>query len=147
MLFISRYVGLTSILLTITLLSKTQFAKYRPVEAFEIRPGILMMPKYAKDGRVCEIGIEKLHYDREKISLDSALSPQMIDEISDELAPSEERGQRTAGPGTKGIILQAGHSNITIADYENISIQSYANGPADSVDLVTVIRWKNRGCK
>jgi hypothetical protein len=38
-----------------------KFAKYKAVEAYEIRPGILMMPRYSADGQVCEIGLEKLH--------------------------------------------------------------------------------------
>jgi hypothetical protein len=34
----------------------SHFSNYKAVEAYEIRPGILMMPRYAKDGSVCEVG-------------------------------------------------------------------------------------------
>src|SRR5271154_3302293 len=46
-----------------------KFAKYKSVEAYEIRPGILMMPRYSSDGQVCQIGLEKLHYSPETIRL------------------------------------------------------------------------------
>ncbi len=43
------------------------FTKYRAVKAFEVRPGILMMPSYSADGQVCEIGLEDLHYSPELV--------------------------------------------------------------------------------
>jgi hypothetical protein len=29
-------------------------AKYKAVEAYEVRPGILVFPTYSEDGEVCE---------------------------------------------------------------------------------------------
>jgi len=63
---------------------RERFAKYKAVEAYEIRPGILMMPKYSTDGQICEIGLEKLHYSPDMIRLDSSLSRKDIDQIFDE---------------------------------------------------------------
>jgi hypothetical protein len=40
----------------------SRFSKYKTVEAYEIGPGILMMPNFSSDGQVCEIGLEILHY-------------------------------------------------------------------------------------
>jgi hypothetical protein len=50
-----------------------QFEKYRKVEAYEVRPGLLVMPRYASDDEVCEIGLERLLYSPELIRLDPAL--------------------------------------------------------------------------
>ena len=40
----------------------SRFSKYKTLEAYEIGPGILMMPNFSSDGQVCEIGLEILHY-------------------------------------------------------------------------------------
>jgi hypothetical protein len=69
-----KFVGLSLtilIMLNAVTTAQQQFAKYRKIEAYEIRPGILMMPRYTADDRVCEIGLEKLHYSPERIRLDS----------------------------------------------------------------------------
>jgi hypothetical protein len=72
---------------------REQFAKYKAVEAYEIRPGVLMMPRYSSDGQVCEIGLEKLHYSPEIIRLDSSLSREEVDQVLEELVPANERGR------------------------------------------------------
>ena len=52
------------LLLPTTNSGREKFAKYKPVEAYEIQPGILMMPRYSADGQVCEIGIESATHRR-----------------------------------------------------------------------------------
>jgi hypothetical protein len=49
-----------------------------------------MLPRYASDGRVCEIGLEKKHYSPDLIR-HGDLSRKEIDLIAEELAPSGER--------------------------------------------------------
>jgi hypothetical protein len=103
------------------------FAKYKKIEAYEVRPGILLMPSYSADGQLCEIGLEKLHYSPELIRLDSGLSRMEIDQIFDELVPAEERGPKSKDPsGT--LITQGGQSLTTNVDFQNVSIQIYGNG-------------------
>ena len=75
-----------------------QFAKYNAVEAYEIRPGVLMMPSYSSDGQVCEMGLEKLHYSPEIIRLDSSLSRKEIDEISMSLYQQMREGHDPRTP-------------------------------------------------
>jgi hypothetical protein len=36
-------------------------ARFHVVISYEVRPGIVMTPKYASDGQVCEMVIEKHH--------------------------------------------------------------------------------------
>jgi hypothetical protein len=128
------------------------FAKYRTVEAYEIRPGILMMPRYSSDGQVCEIGLEKLHYSAETIRLDSGLSRKEIDQIFDELVPAAERGpSSTDFAGT--LITQSGHSLNTEIDFQNVSIQIYGDASTDGKggtkvdEVVATLKWKNRKCR
>ncbi|MFZ3200204.1 MAG: hypothetical protein WA175_03530 [Candidatus Acidiferrales bacterium] len=131
-----------------------KFAKYKAVEAYEIRPGVLMMPSYSSDGQVCEIGLEKLHYSPETIRLGSSLPRKEIDQIFDELVPPHERGpQSKDSMGT--LLTQPGDILATYIDFQNVSIQIYGDvSPAagkgatnvDEVVAATLI-WKGRKCQ
>jgi hypothetical protein len=133
--------------------ARQDFAKYKPVEAYEIRPGILMMPRYAVDGRVCEIGIQKLHYSTAVVQLDSGLSQNEIDQIFEELVPADQRGPKSTN--TAGdLITQSGGGLITTIDYENVSIKIYgATSPGThkrditANDVAATLKWKNRTCR
>ena len=152
----SRLCGLG--LATLALLSflnpnPDRFAKYKTIEAYEIRPGILMMPRYSADGQVCEIGLQKLHYTKEKIRLDSGLEHKEINEIFDELVPASERG--TESKAFEGsVITRDGASLVTTIDFENVSIQIYgqaspAAGEGGTIvdEVAAALRWKNRRCR
>lgn len=124
------------------------FPQYKSVEAYEIRPGILMMPRYAADGRVCEVGLEPLHYTPEEIHSNPSLPRQAIDQIVDELAPAAERGPRTKLFGGRDIIELGGLTVTTVVEYENVSVQIASRDSSDPSEYVAVvIRWKNRTCK
>jgi hypothetical protein len=142
------------ILLLPAISAREQFAKYKKVEAYEIRPGILMMPEYSSNGLVCEIGLERRHYSHEKIDLDSTLSRTLIDQIADELVPATERGSRIKELGAGNLIERLGNSITTNTEYENVSIQIYSDdSPASGQngitvdDVVATIKWKNRKCQ
>jgi len=149
-------IGLTILTMLIVLNATTtqqRFAKYRKIEAYEIRPGILIMPKYSAEGQVCEIGLEKMHYSGEKISLDSGLQRNEIDEIFDELAPTDERGPR-AKDFESDLITQDGPSLVTIMIFEKVSIQIYGNaspaagkGPITVNEVAATLKWKQRVCR
>ncbi len=145
----SKLVGLACtamILLSAGRPQGNKFSKYQTIEAYEIRPEILMMPRYSDDGQVCEIGLERRHYFPEKVNLDSDLSRDEIDQIADELAPANERGARTMGK--RDLTLVVGHAVTTISGYENISIQIYYSDSKqfNRSDFVAIIKWKNRKC-
>ncbi|MFZ0772970.1 MAG: hypothetical protein WCA49_23200 [Candidatus Sulfotelmatobacter sp.] len=130
-----------------------QFLKYKVVEAYEVRTGILMMPRYSASGEICEIGLERRHYSPEKIYLDSTLSREEINQIADDVAPTNERGPRSKIMGERDLISESGHSLTTTSDYENISIQIYSDVLATSrkgevvADIAATIKWKNRKCQ
>jgi hypothetical protein len=133
---------------------REKFAKYKAVEAYEIRPGILMMPRYSVEGKVCEIGLEKLHYSPEKIRLDSDLSRQEISQIFDELVPSAERGPKPTNLLEKGMTTISGRGMVSDEEYQNISIRIFGNySPADGKaegtldEVAATLTWKNRKCQ
>lgn len=129
-------------------------AKYKAIETYEIRPGIVIMPRYTSDHQVCEVGIETRHYSPDLIRLDSELSRTAVNQIVDELAPLSERGP-AAENGNFGNeqSSQEGQGLTTYIDYQNVSVQIYGNvtsGPKSQTEVVdnvvATIRWKNRKC-
>jgi hypothetical protein len=129
-----------------------RFLNYKSVEAYEIRPGILAMPRYSADGQVCEIGLETRHYSPETIRLDSALSREEIDQIADELAPASERGPRTMGD--MDLIDRVGRGVTSTSAYKNVQIQIYsAVSPASKkheiamADVAATIKWTKQKCQ
>lgn len=153
----SKVISLTFaavLLLAFTNPSHEKFTKYKTVQAYEIRPGILMMPTYSADGQVCQIGLEKLHYSPEVVRLDSSLSRKEIDEIFDELVPANERGPRPKD-FARDLITQSGHSLVTSKDFENVVIQIYGDvspaagkrGTITVDEVAATLKWKNQRCQ
>jgi hypothetical protein len=131
-----------------------KFSKYKVVEAYEIRPGILMMPKYAEDGQVCEIGLERRRYSPETIRLDADIPETDVTEIVDELAPDAEKGPRNKGTLPFDLIETDGGAMTTIRDYENVSVQIFSHvlnnerrGTKVEPNVAVAIKWKNRTCE
>jgi len=150
----SKSIGLacaTALLLLFAGPRSGRFSKYKTVEAYEIRPGILMMPSYSDDGQVCEIGLQKLHYSPEMIRLDSSLSREEIDRILEEPVPADERGPRSKD-FKRELITIVGPEMTTDTEYENVSIQIHshvlhASRKSEVVDdIAATIKWKNRKC-
>jgi hypothetical protein len=133
--------------------SREGFAKYKAAEAYEVRPGILMMPRYSADGRVCEIGLEVRHYSPELVRLDSDLSQTQIDQVLEDVVPDGERGPKAKDPiGT--LITRSGSALTTNIDYENISVQIYdrvisqpKKNEVHTENVAVVIHWKGRECQ
>jgi hypothetical protein len=60
-----RLIGLASAIAFLLFPAKSEnerFSKYKRVEAYEVRPGILMMPRYSADRKVCMVVLQKDHY-------------------------------------------------------------------------------------
>jgi hypothetical protein len=141
------------LLLAATNPSREKFAKYKAVEAYEIRPGILMMPSYSADGQVCESGLERLLYPPGKVSVDSILPHNEIDQIFDELVPSAERSPKPTGLLQQGMSTFSGRGMVSDEEYQNVSIQIYSNvfsKEKDAVaanEVIATLKWKNRNCQ
>jgi hypothetical protein len=134
--------------------NSSQFSAYKAVEAYEIRPGILMMPRFTESGQVCEIGIQKRNYSPELVRLDSSLSRKEIDQIFEEIVPANERGPKSTDPLLEDLITLASPGITETIDFENISINIYAEALSGSNKrkiitsdaIVATVQWKNRKC-
>ena len=147
-------IPLTALLLLFTTdAPSNRFSKYKAVEAYEIRPSILMTPSYTAEGEVCEIGIETKHYSPEIIHVGSALLEREVKSIVDELAPPDERGPESVQRPMGGF---AGGTSFMVTSYQNLEVAEYRsilhtdakmkNIQVSETESVT-IKWKNRKCK
>ena len=125
-----------------------KFSRYKSVEAYEVRPGILMMPRYAEDGQVCEITLEKHHYSSGTANLGSTIPRETFMELVDELVPQSERGQQTMNFGKEYMSAYGGNGVTTFAEYENVSIRiaGIASPRTIAGDIVGIIQWKKKTC-
>ena len=137
--------------------SENQFKRYKAVEAYEIRPGVLMMPRYDSRGQVCQIGLEKLHYSPEVIRHGSSWSVKSIrhgtdwsrneiDKLVAELAPDRGGGSDHEESSLDGdrITTTYSYENVTVEIYmwQNKASQKDSAVEQDAV----VIRWNDRPC-
>lgn len=123
-------------------------AKYPVVSAYQVRPGILMTAKYADDGQVCEMTIEKRHYSaRREVDLSSNIPSKLIDQLTDDLVPETERGPATSRYLSDDSYVAGGVSYIK-RDFEKVSIEIHGSTSesCNGGDEVVVIRWKKRAC-
>jgi hypothetical protein len=129
---------------------RQKFAKYTAIEAYEVQPGVLVMPRYAPEGQVCEVGLEKRHYSAKEISLNPSLSRGEIYRIFVELVPERVRGNKSG----REDLTRAGHSITTTIQFENVSLQivseELSTAKKEEIvegDTVGIIRWKARRCQ
>jgi hypothetical protein len=141
--------GISFVTLVIVGVSATHqsLASYPRVESCEIRPGVLAMPRYADDGELCQVSIEKLHVQRNGVELGVPTMPrETVLKIIDELAPPSERGKAISQfAGFDYIDVINGTADIAAANYENLSVQIYGSTSA-SGDVAVVLRWKREAC-
>lgn len=122
-------------------------ASYPRVESYEIRPGVLAMPKYADDGELCQVSIEKLHVQQSSVELGApTMSREIVLKIVDELAPPSERGRAISQIGGFDYIdVINGTVDIAAANYENVSVQIYGSTSVHG-DVAVVLHWKRKNC-
>jgi hypothetical protein len=127
-------------------------AKYPALTAYEVRPGILMMPLFSSDGQVCEMVLEQ-HTTNTKtkttINFDSPLSKETLQGILDEVAPPAQRGKELNGINNWfGSVTVDGPFVITKYEYENVTVEvnQIQRSPASSGHIVVDIKWRNRTC-
>jgi hypothetical protein len=128
------------------------FSKYKAIEAYEVRPGLLMTPRYSGDGQVCEIGLARLLYTPEKIRTDSAFGENEIQDVLLELVPLKDRGPKKENSLVD--FVQSGRTIQVTENYEKVWITTVGLQSSRSTknsipkeDFVTVVKWKERKCK
>lgn len=116
--------------------------EYRPVVAFEARPGILLVPRFADNGEVCEIKLERVQSLENQAENDAEKSSRTFKVLVDEIAPPNERGReaRYFLPDSEVI----GESSRIVRDFDNVVIEE--DGTISSGLEMVAIRWKWRTC-
>ena len=154
----SKFVGLCLIILIMLIMSNAtttqqRFAKYQKIEAYEVRPGILIMPRYTADGEVCEIGLQRLFYSTNLTKGDPGLDRLEVEQILDELVPEDERGKPSKDT-VSNLIIRSGQGVALIKDYEKVSIHyistiepSKRKHEIKSDEIIAIVKWKQRVCR
>lgn len=119
-------------------------AKYRRVTSYEVRPGILMTPRYTADGLVCEMVVERRHKTETGIRFGDLLSKELVKELVDELVREAERGKNL----TEFFNTSVDGAFITTEfAYENILARvDGITRPEPAGDMVVTITWRKRVC-
>jgi hypothetical protein len=134
---------------------RENLSRLKRVEAYEVLPGIVALPRYTADGQICEIALEKLHYSAGTIRLDPTLTTTEVNQIADQLVPSDERGPKPKDPLERGGNSFAGKSMETSEEYQNVSIHTYraivgtpVKGRISVSDIAAAtIEWRHRTCR
>jgi hypothetical protein len=119
--------------------AQTLAAKYPLISYNEVRPGVLMEPRYSSDGQLCMFRLFTKQVMPTMNNFDLRLRDKTVDEILAELIPVEIRGQRAKD---YGMVVTAGKITRQINNYENVSVEKMST--ADQAIVSVVI--KNRSC-
>jgi TonB family protein len=117
--------------------------KYHQITSYELRPDVVMTPKYGADGQVCEMDIERRHKTDTGIIFGSSFSKKDVRELVDELVPAKERGKDLTEFLNSTI---DGGFITTEYSYENIVVTVRGITRPQPEDMVVVITWRKRTC-
>jgi len=122
-------------------------AKYgSPVNAYVIRPGLLMTVKYTVSARICEMSIIEAQTPGSNIILRTLLTPEIVPKMINELIPEGERGKKIR---SYGLVQTQGMTGQFLYNYENVSIELVQQfKPSEGwSDNILKIKWNHRVCK
>ena len=119
--------------------------KYPHITAYKVRPDVLMTARFAADGQVCEMTLEKRQKTDTAIVFGSTFSEQEVLSLLDDLVPEAGRG-RNLTRALNGTI--DGSFITTDYTYENVLIRVYGiTRPAGAAgDRVISVTWPKRQC-
>jgi hypothetical protein len=119
-------------------------AKYREITSYELRPDSVMTPKYATNGQVCEIAIERRQKTETDIVFAAPFSEHEVLQFIDELAPETERGRNLTRVLNENV---DGDFITTTYTYENVLVRVYGIiRSAPGGNSVITITWTKRTC-
>jgi len=120
-------------------------AKYSHVTAYKVRPDVLMTARFAADGQVCEMTIEKRETTDTVIRFGDSFSEKEVQGLTDDLVPQNERGRNLTRALNEDI---DGDFITTKFTYENVLFRVYGIlRPKDAAgDKVIIITWPKRPC-
>jgi hypothetical protein len=120
-------------------------AKYAHVTAYSVRPNVLMTARFAADGQVCEMTLEKRQKTNTGIVFGSTFSEQEVLSLMDELVPENERG-RNLTPALNGTVT--GGFMTEEYTYENVlfHVDGITRPEGAAGNRVITITWRKRPC-
>jgi len=119
-------------------------AKYRQTISYELRSGVVMTPRYAPDGQVCEMVVEKRAQNEMGIVFGFSFSDKERQEVVDQVISPHERGK----DDTDRLNTTIDGGFIT-SDYTYDNVQIRVQGvtrPNPNPALVITITWRKRNC-
>ena len=119
-------------------------AKYRKITSYEVRPGIVMTPRYAQDGQVCEMIVEKRAKTDKDVIFGSSFAEKEWKDAVDELAPPSERGKDVTG-----LLNTTVDGGFITADYTYEKVRIRVQGvtrPKPTPAVLITITWSKRTC-
>ena len=119
-------------------------SKYgKPIQMYEVRPGVFMNVKFDANGQASEIRVER-HNMTDSISyLDTTFPADLLKEVIDELVPLAKRGARINE--SSAFMLVTGGAATQTLDYENVSItyeDAFTGECSGTIGMI--IKWKSR---
>jgi len=120
-------------------------AKYPHVTAYKVRPDVLMTARFAADGQVCEMTLEKRQKTDAGIVFGDTFSEQEVQSLVDDLVPEGGRG-RNLTKALNGTV--DGSFMTTEYTYENVLVRVYGlTRPSGAAgDRVIIVTWPKRSC-
>jgi hypothetical protein len=120
-------------------------AKYPHVTAYKVRPDVLMTARFAADGQVCDMTLEKRQRTDTGIVFGDSFSDTEVRSLMDDLVPENERGRNLTRALNEDVDGDFITTNFT---YENVLFRVYGilrpkDGPGDKVINIT---WPKRPC-
>src|SRR5215208_7060720 len=88
-----------------------------PVNAYVIRPGLLLTTKYAESGQVCEMSVIEAQTPGADITSRVPLTTEIVLKLIEELIPEGERGKKADSYGLLQAQLTTGQFSY---DYEHV---------------------------
>jgi len=120
-------------------------AKFPHVTAYKVRPDVLMTARFAADGQVCEMTLEKRQTTDNSIVLGGTFSAKEMQPLLDDLVPEEGRGRNLTRPLNETV---DGSFITTEYVYENVQVRVYGlTRPTSAAgNRVVVVTWPKRSC-
>jgi hypothetical protein len=129
--------------------SSDRIRKYRAVEAFEVRPGIIATLAYTASHDLCEVSIERRHYSNDSVDMDATMPKDLILSLFDELVPKEERGGPSGRLPADTEVSEADLGMLTTRiPYENVTLLIFGKKdiPERQKYVAAIISWNKLQC-
>ena len=145
-----RFGSLHSIFLSLAMLAQGQAIKLpeKRVDAYQFRPGLLVLPAYSEPGKLCRLVLQKQVVLADgTVSLDPEVSTRVIEEALDKIVPATVRGNKRRVPGGLTVKAIVGTGIVSSDEYERVTISRYASSTsALPGSVAVVVQWMTNPC-